>query len=218
MTLSFWHWIEAHYSTQFPGYALDGGIVEIRTDGGEWEQIYPEGGYDYLIARMTTPPGPFPNDTPCFSGSHDWEEVEFDLGEFSGTAEIRFRFGTDASTGQEGWYIDDVRIEGFLVNPAAVPETEPTNLVLLHPADPNPATGETYLRYELGAAGNVRLALFDPTGRLVRVLAAGARPAGVHKVLWDGRDDQSRPVAPGVYFFTLQAGGETDAGKVIVTR
>ncbi|MBM3317652.1 MAG: S8 family serine peptidase [Candidatus Eisenbacteria bacterium] len=215
--LRFWHWIEAETSAAYPGYAYDGGIVEISLDGGPWQQIFPDGGYDYIVRAGSTP-GPFPAGTPFFSGTHDWQQVHFNLREFEGPAQFRFRFGSDGADVREGWFIDDLTIRGFQVDLSAVPADRLPGFALLHPADPNPFTGETRLRYELRAAGDVRLALFDPSGRLVRTLVSGHQPAGLHQSLWDGRDEQSRPVAPGVYFYRLQAGDKTVAQKVIVTR
>jgi hypothetical protein len=105
--LTFWHWMDAEIENST--YAWDGGIVEISTDGGSsWDQITPEGGYPYRI--MDNPASPFPPDTPCFSGSHNWKEETFDLSDYTGEAHLRFRFGTDGYVSAEGWYIDDVLI------------------------------------------------------------------------------------------------------------
>jgi flagellar hook assembly protein FlgD len=42
-------------------------------------------------------------------------------------------------------------------------------------------------------------------------------PAGVHAPRWDGRDEEGRKVAPGVYFARLAtAGGSTDAQRIVV--
>jgi len=78
----------------------------------------------------------------------------------------------------------------------------------------NPATRESPLRFRIGNAGQVELALFDVTGQRVRVLANGAFPAGEHAVRWDGADDAGRTVAPGVYFLHLRADGVSRTRKV----
>lgn len=112
--LRFYHWMAAELDSG--NYAWDGGIVEISTDqGNSWAQITPEGGYPYLITNNAA--SPFAPDTPCYSGSVNWEEEVFDLSAYSGEAYVRFRFGTDGNTTEEGWYIDDVRViaEGFEV-------------------------------------------------------------------------------------------------------
>jgi hypothetical protein len=108
--LKFWHWIDAEiYSST---RAWDGGIVEISTDGGSsWSQITPQGGYPYTIwDEAASAESPFAPGTPCYSGTYDWQEEEFDLSSYSGEVKFRFRFGTDVATAQEGWYIDDIYV------------------------------------------------------------------------------------------------------------
>ena len=109
--LTFWHWIDAEIDEGEEGYAWDGGIVMISSGNGEWFQLVPEDGYTYLI--QNNPASPFEAETPCFSGSQDWSEVVVDLSEYSGVAQIMFRFGTDGYTVAEGWYIDDVEIKAM---------------------------------------------------------------------------------------------------------
>jgi subtilisin family serine protease len=102
--LLFWHFMRAEVS--YDDLAFDGGIVEISLDGGPWEQIFPVEGYPFRIWWGYA--NPLPPETPCFSGSHDWRQEEFDLTGYAGAAKIRFRFATTHSNGYEGWYIDDV--------------------------------------------------------------------------------------------------------------
>jgi hypothetical protein len=111
--LEFDHWMQGETSGYYPDSAYDGGIIEISLGGGAWMQVVPEGGYNKTIrytAGSSTPySGPFPG-LPCFSGTIDWSQVTVDLSSYSGDMQIRFRFGSDASVGMEGWYIDDVNI------------------------------------------------------------------------------------------------------------
>jgi len=104
--LSFWHRIDTEPGD--PGQVWDGGIVMISTDGSEWTQITPEGGYPYTIVPNGA--SPFDPDTPCYGGSHDWSEAVFDLSAYSGVARIMWRLGTDGAVTDEGWYVDDVSI------------------------------------------------------------------------------------------------------------
>ncbi len=109
--LTFWHWIDAE--TGDPGQAWDGSILMIGTGDGNWTQITPEGGYTHSI--INNPANPFDGETPCFSGTHDWEQVTVDLSAYAGVVQILFRFGTDGAVNQEGWYIDDVYIGAAFV-------------------------------------------------------------------------------------------------------
>ena len=109
--LYFWHRMDAEISGSYPDSCYDGGIVEILPDGGtEWMQIFPADGYNQYT--RSTSSMPFPG-TPCFSGSIDWWEERFDLSAYSGEVQVRFRFGSDGSVGDNGWFIDDVVFAGF---------------------------------------------------------------------------------------------------------
>jgi hypothetical protein len=53
----------------------------------------------------------------------------------------------------------------------------------------------------------------------VRVLEDGAiRDAGPHTATWDGRDATGRRVAPGIYFYVLNAAGEIARERTILLR
>ena len=68
---------------------------------------------------------------------------------------------------------------------------------------PNPATGATTIAFGLPRAGAVELDVFDTQGRLVKRLAEGAFPAGVHQARWDGRDQSGARLGAGLYFYRL---------------
>lgn len=74
---------------------------------------------------------------------------------------------------------------------------------------PNPVATRARISYALPAAGDVRLAVYDITGRKVRSLVSGAIGAGVHEVEWDRRDDVGGLVRAGVYYYRLDVAGRT---------
>jgi hypothetical protein len=76
----------------------------------------------------------------------------------------------------------------------------------LHAAAPNPFRGATTFAFELPNPERVAVAIFAVDGRRVRKLLDEDRGVGRHVVLWDGRDDAERTVAPGVYLVRLAAG------------
>ena len=115
--LSFAHRIDAEVSGSYPDSAYDGGIVEISTDGLNWEQLV-EAGYNKTF-RWEAGSGnpathPFPGGTPCYSGSFGWQESFIDLASWeTQTVQFRFRFGSDNGTGAAGWFIDDISLVGY---------------------------------------------------------------------------------------------------------
>ena len=216
--LNYWQWIDAETSGAYPDHCYDGGLVEISLDGGPFVQIFPEGGYTYLIREGGTP-GPFPAETEVFSGSFDWHQVTFDLSAFEGDAQIRFRFGSDGASAGEGWYVDDVMIDGFLLDYSGIEDQRAlSSRLILRAADPNPFSQSTTLRYQLPGASDVLLQIFDMNGRLVRTLVEEAQQAGPHTIEWDGQDGASQPVATGVYFTRIKTDRDGAATKIIVTR
>jgi len=71
---------------------------------------------------------------------------------------------------------------------------------------PNPFNPSTTITYQLPEAGHVTLQVYDLTGKVVNTLVSDYRPAGYHKVVWNGRDSKATPVATGVYFYRIMAG------------
>ena len=72
---------------------------------------------------------------------------------------------------------------------------------------PNPFNPATTIAFSLAEPEAVDLAVYDLTGRLVRVLLAGeSMTAGEHAAVWTGRDDRGRDLAAGVYLVRLKAG------------
>ncbi|MBU1701366.1 MAG: T9SS type A sorting domain-containing protein [Candidatus Eisenbacteria bacterium] len=69
---------------------------------------------------------------------------------------------------------------------------------------PNPFTQTTRVRFDLPEPGRATLAVYDVTGRVVRTLTKGQRPAGRHTVSWDGLASDGTRVPPGVYFIKLE--------------
>lgn len=88
-----------------------------------------------------------------------------------------------------------------------VPGRPPGVLSFLRP-NPSPARRSLTLRFALQRqTRTMRLTIYDVTGRRVRELASGARPAGEHAIAWDFRDESGQAVRAGFYFAHLEADG-----------
>jgi len=83
---------------------------------------------------------------------------------------------------------------------------------------PNPARAEARFGLSLARAGEVRIEAFDVSGRRVRTLARGERPAGSSEVAWDLRDEQGRRVEPGLYLVRARLGDSVRSRRIVVVR
>ncbi|MCP4547230.1 MAG: T9SS type A sorting domain-containing protein [bacterium] len=83
---------------------------------------------------------------------------------------------------------------------------------------PNPFNPETTLRFRLAEEGQVRLMVFDLSGRLVKTLVDAKAPAGEHTVIWNGRDESGQPVATGVYFARMITDERVETRKMTLLK
>jgi|GEM_PF-3937367 len=71
---------------------------------------------------------------------------------------------------------------------------------------PNPFNATTTISYSLPQDAEVRLDIYNVAGQKVRTLIEENQSAGIHSLVWDGRNDSGQPVASGLYFYRLKAG------------
>ncbi|HNE82337.1 MAG TPA: tandem-95 repeat protein [bacterium] len=75
---------------------------------------------------------------------------------------------------------------------------------------PNPFNPSTTIEFGLTENGNVKIAVYNLLGQLVKTLVDEKREAGYHKIVWDGRNAAGQLSASGVYIYRL----ETKSGFV----
>jgi hypothetical protein len=115
--LALHYWSYQAIEDNPPG-CYDGGLLEISTDGGAaWAQVEAAAlltdPYDGLVsAEFSNPLAGL----PAWCGDpQDWTKSVVDLSAWAGqTVRLRFRLGTDTAIGREGWYLDDLEIQGCL--------------------------------------------------------------------------------------------------------
>ncbi|HKW15632.1 MAG TPA: T9SS type A sorting domain-containing protein, partial [Candidatus Krumholzibacteria bacterium] len=82
---------------------------------------------------------------------------------------------------------------------------------------PNPFAQETQLEVGLPSAGRITVDVYDVAGRRVRELATDG-VKGWQGIALAGVDGRGAPLASGVYFYKIHAGGETLTRKMLITR
>jgi FlgD Ig-like domain len=106
-------------------------------------------------------------------------------------------FATNPTTDQSGALF--LRAQPTGVDASAPPPTVAASLSI----EPNPFAAHTTVRFALETPSRADVTIFDATGRRVAVIAVGAYAAGGMAVVWDGRDDDGRPLASGRYVCRL---------------
>jgi predicted outer membrane repeat protein len=99
------------------------------------------------------------------------------------------------------------------VEKAAIP-----NQIRLLTAYPNPFNPRTNVRFEVSRTTHLTLSLYDPSGRLVTVLAEGIFPSGIQEVEWNGLDSHGHSVAAGVYYVRLENSTHSESCKLTLVR
>ena len=103
-----------------------------------------------------------------------------------------------------------------IVNPTATSTNSGPELpaeVALAQNYPNPFNPTTIIRYELPESQQVRLEVYDISGRLISTLVNDQVTAGTHTVTFDAQH-----LASGIYVYRLQAGGMVISRKLTLIK
>ncbi len=161
---------------------------------------------DVLLCNITSLTGPAQLLTLRFRASNT-----------SGVTHVRLR---SVQFYNEGLFVDPAITSDALikwgvvlgVNPA--PRTRDLGLSVRS----NPSRGEQWVDASSPYEGEQQLVVFDAAGRAIRHLDSGLRPVGTRAIRWDGRDDEGRLVAPGVYQARLLAAGRSVSALLVRLR
>jgi hypothetical protein len=152
----------------------------------------------------------------------DWQVVEIPTATFEGTGPIESISFSGTFSGT--FYLDDIRL--VAARPSSTPVTlvEEEHIASLPTAFslsqnfPNPFNSETVIRFALPESEEVELAVYNLAGQQVAALVQGVREAGSYTVRWDGRDEQERELASGIYLYRLRAGERMETRKLVLLR
>lgn len=88
----------------------------------------------------------------------------------------------------------------------------------LMPVKPNPMLNEGLLQFSIPEKGHVKLIVYDKSGRKVRTLVNGILDRGIHRITWNGKDNQGKQLASGVYFIHLENSSRKATEKVVLLQ
>ncbi|MDM7914017.1 MAG: FlgD immunoglobulin-like domain containing protein, partial [Candidatus Eisenbacteria bacterium] len=198
--LVYWRWYTNNEG--FNGNQ-DWWVVEITDDGGA----------SWVSLENTT------------ESETAWRRMEFRLADYVDPAahvQVRFMASDEGYDSIVEAGVDDFSIESVL-GPAGAesPALEPVRFgirsIAPNPAAGAPGAGQTIaIEFALEEAAPYRVGVYDVTGALVRAYEGAAQPAGVRRILFDGRDRRGHPLAGGIYFVRLQSQEREASGKLIL--
>jgi hypothetical protein len=113
-------------------------------------------------------------------------------------------------------------VEGLLITAslrqAGLGENVAVTRFALRTGTPNPFALRTAIGFDIPKESAAEIAVYDATGRLVRVLHSGEAGKGSHTVVWDGCDESGVAVSAGVYFCRMEAEGYKKTRKLLLLR
>lgn len=84
---------------------------------------------------------------------------------------------------------------------------------------PNPFNPETTIRFSTTeSTKNTEISVYNMKGQKVKQLVRGQLSAGQHSVVWNGTDENNKPVSSGVYFYKMQADDFIRTRKMILLK
>jgi hypothetical protein len=116
------------------------------------------------------------------------------------------------------YFVAAIKENGDEVRSVTAGVTTPARTLALGQNYPNPFNPATKIPFTLDRSARVELRVFDVRGALVATIHDGTMQPGNHSIEWSGRDDRGRPVASGIYLYTLTTDKHTLSRKMVLMK
>lgn len=83
---------------------------------------------------------------------------------------------------------------------------------------PNPFNPSTTIKYGLEKDSQIKVEIYDISGKLISTLLNNNQTQGWHSVIWNGNDDFGNPVSAGIYLYKIQAGDFVQTKKMLLLK
>ena len=163
-----------------------------------------------------------------FTKTPGWTDAHISLSEFSGEVVLLELVTASGESNSWDWAhwgdllitAEDAGVEAPNRTTEANQRVRETKLLSNYP---NPFNPETWIPYQLAEAADVRVKIYDVSGRLVRTISVGFKPVGYYltrerAAYWDGRNATGEPVSSGVYFLQFIAGDFSATQRIVVLK
>jgi subtilisin family serine protease len=94
----------------------------------------------------------------------------------------------------------------------------PVEQVALSQNYPNPFNPSTTITFSIPKEMKCSLDVYNIRGQKVKTLLNDSKTAGIHSIVWDGKDAHGRSVSSGVYFYRLTTPIRTQTSKMLLMK
>ncbi|MFQ5674439.1 MAG: FlgD immunoglobulin-like domain containing protein, partial [bacterium] len=200
---------------------IEAAFVAVSMDGQNWVE-FPWDTTTFAGFAGVTPTRDNQNPgDPTVSGgdSFDLKDVGLPFAKFVKLTDI-------GDLKQEGSFNGDFDLDAVVAvnsmpgQPTSVEEpsaAQPTTFTLRQNY-PNPFNPTTTIEFTVAAQSRVQIKIFNLRGQLIRTLADQEYAAGRYTRQWDGKDEQARNVASGIYVYEMKVGELRQAKRLTLLR
>ncbi len=83
---------------------------------------------------------------------------------------------------------------------------------------PNPFNPETTILFSLVKPTMTKVEIFNIKGQKVKTLLDDKLDSGEHKIVWNGKDDNGKSLASGVFFYKMTSGNYSSTKKMVLMK
>jgi hypothetical protein len=121
------------------------------------------------------------------------------------------------ASGTANIFVDDLTIRAY-PDPTSVLDPESASAFALSLPQPNPSAGPVTFVAHVEGATDARVRVVDVLGRVVATPFVGTLRSGSTALAWSAASDDGVPLAPGVYFVTLESATKRATRRIVVRR
>ena len=88
----------------------------------------------------------------------------------------------------------------------------------LHQIMPNPGRGNIEIRFSVAEETDVKIKVYDVTGRRIKTIVSERFKPGIYSMRWDGKDYNNNKLPSGIYFIRMETEKFRKTRKVVILR
>ena len=127
-------------------------------------------------------------------------------------------YDPETSRTEKGSIIVENNKDCYYVSFKNEPASKPEPVKLEASNYPNPFNPVTTISYSLPNESEISLTIYNIKGQKVKELIKGTQPAGDYNITWNGKDESSKDVTSGIYFYKLKTQQNEITRKMLLLK